>query len=85
MTIELYKTKQGVLGGIASVQTNAPDAGRYQRKVASDKSPYSTLVAGNGEPLGRSEMYSSTAAMESGSASVETNAPTATVEDLTAG
>ena len=83
LSSELYKTKQSALGGIASVQKNAPEDGRYQRKTAKDNSPYFTLVAGNGEALGRSEMYSSTSAMESGIASVKTNAPTATVKDLT--
>lgn len=83
LSSELYKTKQSALGGIASVQKNASDDGRYQRKTAKDNSPYFTLVAGNGEALGRSEMYSSMSAMESGIASVKTNAPTATVKDLT--
>lgn len=85
LSSELYKTKQGALGGISAVQKNAPDDSRYQRKVAKDNSPYFTMVAGNGEPLGRSEMYSSSAAMENGIASVKANAPTAAVKDLTAG
>ena len=85
LTSELYKSKQSALGGIASVQKNAPDDSRYQRKTAKDNSPYFTLVAANGETLGRSEMYSSTSAMEGGIASVKANAPTAVVKDLTTG
>lgn len=85
LSSELYKTKQGALGGIASVQKNAKDDSRYQRNVAKDNSPYFTLVAANGEPLGRSEMYSSSSALENGIASVKANAPSATVKDLTAG
>jgi len=41
------------------------------------------LTATNGETIGKSEMYSSASAMETGIASVKTNAPTATVKDLT--
>ena len=84
LSSELYKTKQSALGGIASVQKNATDDARYQRKTAKDNSPYFTLVAGNGEALGRSEMYSSTSAMESGIASVKANAVAASTKDLTA-
>jgi uncharacterized protein YegP (UPF0339 family) len=56
---------------------------RYERKTATDGSPYFILKAANGEPLGRSEMYSSPSACETGIVSVKTNAPTASVEDLT--
>lgn len=83
LTSQSYKTKQSALTGIASVQNNATDDGRYQRKTAKDDSPYFTLVAANGEVLGRSEMYSSVGAMETGIASVKTNAPSAAVKDLT--
>jgi hypothetical protein len=41
------------------------------------------LKAVNAEPIGKSEMYSSTSKMEAGIASVKTNAPTAPVKDLT--
>jgi len=34
---------------------------------------------GNGEPIGRSETYSSTAALENGIESVKTNAPAAAI------
>ena len=85
LSSELYKSKQSALGGISSVQKNASDDSRYHRKTAKDSSPYFTLVAGNGEALGRSEMYSSTQAMEGGIASVKANAPSAATKDLTAG
>jgi len=39
----------------------------------------------SGQVIGKSEMYSSTAAMESGIASVKTNGPGASVVDLTNG
>lgn len=84
LSSELYTTKESALAGIASVQKHAADDSRYQRLTAKDNSPYFTLVAGNGQTLGRSEMYSSASAMEGGIASVKANAPTAAVKDLTA-
>ena len=80
---EQYETKAGANGGIESVQTNAPLDERYERKTSGGGEPYFVLKAKNGEPLGRSEMYSSTAAMEGGIDSVKKNAPDATVSDLT--
>jgi uncharacterized protein YegP (UPF0339 family) len=85
LTSELYKTKQSALGGIASVQKNAADDARYERKTAKDNSPFFTLVAGNGETVGRSEMYASASAMENGIASVKANGPGGVIKDLTAG
>lgn len=83
LTSERYASKQGAQGGIDSVKANAPHDSRYQRKVATNGSPYFVLVATNGETLGRSEMYSSTSAMENGIASVKGNAPGAPTKDQT--
>ena len=83
LTSELYKAKAGALNGIESVRKNALLDERYERKVSSKQEPYFVLKAGNGEPIGKSEMYSADAAMENGIESVKTNAPEATVNDLT--
>lgn len=83
LTSERYTSKQGAQGGIDSVKANAPHDSRFQRKVATNGSPYFVLVATNGETLGRSEMYSSASAMENGIASVKSNAPGAPTKDLT--
>lgn len=83
LTSEIYKTKSGAEGGIASVKENARTDDRYQRKTAKDGSNYFVLTASNGQTIGKSEMYSSASAMETGIASVKTNAPTATTKDLT--
>jgi uncharacterized protein len=83
LTSEMYKVKSSALGGIESVKKNAPLDERYERKASSKDQPYFVLKAGNGEPIGKSEMYSSDAAMENGIESVKTNAPDATVNDLT--
>jgi uncharacterized protein YegP (UPF0339 family) len=42
------------------------------------------LIARNGEPVGRSEMYSSNSARNNGIASVQTNGLAARVDDLAA-
>ncbi|MBC7702433.1 MAG: YegP family protein [Rhodoferax sp.] len=82
LTSERYVAKVSALSGIASVKVNAPTDSRYERKTASDTSPYFVLKAANGEVIGKSEMYSSTSAMENGIASVKANAPEAVVKDL---
>jgi len=83
LTNETDTAKHGDLNDIASVRANAPLYECYERKVASDGSPYFILKAANGETLGTSEMYSSPSACENGIASIKTNAPTASIEDLT--
>jgi uncharacterized protein YegP (UPF0339 family) len=79
LTSQNYASKQSAEGGVASVKTNAGSDERYQRKMAEDQSPYFVLVAANGETIGKSEMYSSAAAMEAGIASVKSNAAAAGV------
>ena len=82
LTSQVYKTKQDALGGIESVRTNSPNASRYQRKTAKDNSPYFVLLAENGQIIGKSEMYSESAAMENGIKSVMTNGTTTFVKGL---
>ncbi|HCT29736.1 MAG TPA: hypothetical protein DIW31_03145 [Bacteroidales bacterium] len=82
LSSEGYKSKDGYTNGIASVKKNAPDDGRYERKVAKDGQHYFTLKAGNGEPIGKSEMYKSKDSMENGIQSVKTNAPIAEIHVL---
>lgn len=81
LTSEMYESKTGATNGIESVKRNAPDDNRYDRKTSTNNEPYFTLKAGNGEPIGRSENYSSTASMENGIESVKENAPTAATDD----
>jgi len=83
LTSETYEAKAGAETGIASVRRNSQDPARFDSKTAKDGSPYFVLKAGNGEIIGTSEMYSSTAAKDNGIASVVTNAPDAKVEDRT--
>ncbi|SNZ01184.1 YegP family protein [Flagellimonas pacifica] len=80
---EGYTTKQSCLNGIDSVKRNAPYDRRYERKVATNGQYYFVLKASNGEPIGVSETYTTTAARENGIAAVKSVAPTAPTEDLT--
>lgn len=81
LTSEMYKAKAGAENGIESVRKNAPDDGRYDRRESSAGDPYFVLKAGNGEVIGKSEMYKSKAAMENGIESVKTNGPDAVVKE----
>jgi len=83
LSSEMYQSKDGAEVGIESVSNNAALDERYERKISAKDEPYFVLKAANGEPLGRSEMYSTTAAMENGIASVKANAPEAMVDDQT--
>ena len=82
LTGEGYAAKKGCENGIASVQKNATDDGRYDRLVSKSGKPYFNLKAGNGQVIGNSEMYASNASMEKGIASVKNNAPSAAIVDL---
>ena len=79
LTSELYKTKVAAENGIESVRKNAPNDDRYERTENKNGEPYFKLKAGNGQEIGRSEYYSSKAAMENGIESVKKNAPDAEV------
>ncbi len=50
-------------------------AGRFDLKRAKDGSFFFTLVAGNGEIVGKSEMYKAKASAKNGIESVKKNAP----------
>ncbi|MDO6818875.1 YegP family protein [Zobellia sp. 1_MG-2023] len=79
---EGYTTKSSCKNGIESVRTNSQEDSKFERKTSSSDSSYFNLKAGNGEIIGTSETYSSSAAMETGIVSVKSNAPNAAVEDL---
>ena len=74
LTSEKYESRASAVKGIESVKKNAANDARFERKKGKDGSPYFVLKASNGEPLGRSEMYKTTASMENGIASVGKNA-----------
>lgn len=81
LTSEAYDSRSSATKGITSVKKNALNDKRFERKTAKDGSSYFVLKAANGEPIGKSEMYKTTKAMENGIASVGKNAPDAPVVD----
>lgn len=83
LTSQMYEAKSGAGKGIDSVRRNALIDGRFERKTSVAGEPYFVLTAANGQTIGLSEMYTSTAGMENGIASVKTNAPEATLKDQT--
>jgi uncharacterized protein YegP (UPF0339 family) len=83
LTSELYKANPSAENGIESVRKNAVREGAFEVRANSKGEPYFILKATNGQEVGRSEYYSSKAAMENGIASVQKNAPDAKVDDLT--
>lgn len=84
LTSQMYEAKASATQGIDSVRVNAPLDERYERLSSAKGDPYFTLKAANGQVIGRSQMYSSTPAMEGGIASVKKNGATAIVFDPTA-
>lgn len=82
LSSEMYETKAAAQNGIASVQKNAGEETRYERRKAANGDPFFILKAGNGEQIGRSETYSSDSAMENGIESVKTNAAGAATEEV---
>ena len=83
LTSEGYTTKAACLNGIESVKKNSQDDKRFDRKESTNGKPFFNLTATNGQNIGRSEMYESVAARETGIESVKKNAPDADVDDQT--
>jgi uncharacterized protein len=83
LTSQPYDAVAGAKGGIESVKKNAVSDANYERKTSAKNEPYFVLKAANRRIIGKSEMYSSTKAMENGIASVKTNGPDAMIVDLT--
>ncbi len=76
---EGYTTKAACDNGIESVRKNSTEEGRYDRKESTNGKFYFTLKAGNGQIIGKSQMYGDEAARETGIASLMSVAATATV------
>ena len=78
-----YKAKSSCRKGIASVRKHSVDDANFARLGAADGRVYFTLRAANGRIIGQSQMYADTSGRDNGIRSVATNAPTASIEDLT--
>lgn len=81
---EGYTTKAACLNGVESVKKNSQDDARFEKKESSNGKYYFSLKATNGQIIGSSEMYESTAARDNGIESVKKNAPDAETDDQSA-
>lgn len=78
---EGYTSKSGAENGIESVRKNAADDARFERKEAKNGQHFFSLKSTNGQEIGRSELYTTKAAMENGIQSVMKNAPEAELKE----
>ena len=83
LTSQMYDAKSDAAQGIESCKANAALDERFARAVSTSGQPYFSLKAGNGEVIGRSEMYTTEAARDNGIDSVKSNAPQAPTKDQT--
>ncbi|WP_299251919.1 YegP family protein [uncultured Aquimarina sp.] len=82
LSSEVYNSKAAAVNGIASIQKNAVENGRYERKTAKDGKFFFNLKASNGQVIGSSQMYSSESGMENGINSVKENASEAETTEI---
>jgi len=81
LSSEGYKTRKSCENGIESVRKNSTDDARFECRTAKDGRTYFVLKAGNGQEIGRSQMYKTESGCKNGMKSVAKNAADATVVD----
>ncbi len=79
---EGYKQKASCENGIASVQKNAADEARFERKETASGKFMFNLKATNGQVIGTSQSYTSASGRDNGIESVMRNAPEAAVVEI---
>ena len=79
LSSEGYKARKSCENGIASVRKNSRDDSRFEIRKAKDGRQYFVLKAGNGQEIGRSQMYKSGSGCRNGMKSVARNAANAAV------
>jgi uncharacterized protein len=77
---QMYASIEGVKKGVASVQVNCQKPEKFEKLVSKKGEPYFNLRAGNGQVVGKSEMYTTEKARDAGIASVVKHAPGAKLE-----
>lgn len=82
LTSGTHASKELALQHLEKARHAGVDDSHFDRCTSVGGQPYFSLQGASGIKLGRSEMYSSTAAMEKGIASVKRNVQTARVIDL---
>jgi uncharacterized protein YegP (UPF0339 family) len=83
ITSQLYEKRVSATNGIKSVKNHCNDDKCFERKVAKNGKPYFVLLAKNGQTIGKSQQYASTATMEKGIRAIKNAAPVAEIVDLT--
>ena len=73
ITSVMYASGADCNEAIESVRKYCTDDSRYERKISADNKPYFNLTTPEGQVIGKSEMYESSAGMENGIASVKKN------------
>lgn len=81
---ESYASRDSALKGINSVRKSAGKDSNFEVRAGKSGKSYFVLKAANRGVIGQSLMYSDERSIPKGRASVQTNAPDARVEDLTA-
>jgi uncharacterized protein YegP (UPF0339 family) len=80
---EGYTNKWSCMNGINSVKKNAVKDEHFKRLIATNGEFYFTLVAENGEVIGKSETYKTQQGGNNGIEALKSTAPNAPVEDTT--
>lgn len=83
LSSESYSTKSSCENGIESVRKNSQDDSKFEKKTSSNGKSFFNLKATNGQIIGSSELYESESSRDKGIASVQSNAPNATINDQT--
>jgi len=79
---EGYITSSGCDNGISSVKRNSPFDSRYDRRNSTNGQFYFVLKANNGEIIGTSETYTTSASRENGIEAVKRVGPIAPIDDV---
>jgi uncharacterized protein len=82
LTSEGYKQKASALNGVESVQKNAADDSKFEKKTAANGKFHFNLKATNGQIIGSSQMYTTEDSRDNGIESVQKNAPVAEIEEV---
>jgi uncharacterized protein YegP (UPF0339 family) len=83
LSSHMYLSRRAAKNGIDAVRLNAPIEKRYKRWTSPAGQHFFFLKAENNKVIGRSEMYSTSSAMENGIAFVKANGPESSINDLT--
>ncbi len=79
LSSEGYTTKAACMNGIESVKKNSAESDNFEKLTSTNGKFYFVLKAGNGQVIGKSQMYESEDGMNNGIASCIKNAHNAEV------